>query len=178
MRYFLIFAAFSALFALSNCKSDSAHQASGPDQKDLPMPADPLFKTVQPEESGITFKNTITEDFDMNVMAFAYLYNGGGVGVIDFNNDGLQDVFFTSTSGECKLYQNNGNLKFTDVTTSAGVAAPRGIKSGVAIADVNGDGWQDIYLCRTGPKLVQDRENLLLSIIAMVLSPNRHGNMA
>lgn len=128
---------------------------------DLTPPADALFQKMASSETGITFKNDLKEDWTNNVLTFPYLYNAGGVGVIDVNNDGLQDVYFTSTVGACKLYLNKGNFKFEDISANAGVEASDGIKCGVTIADVNGDGWQDIYLIRTGIIDNDNRRNLL-----------------
>jgi enediyne biosynthesis protein E4 len=124
-------------------------------------PADALFVPVTAAHSGIDFVNRIEEDFKNNIMANSYLYNGGGVGVIDVNNDGLQDLFFVSTQNACKLYLNKGNLQFADITASAGLQTEQGDKTGVCIADVNGDGWQDIYVCRTGLVSNAERSNLL-----------------
>jgi hypothetical protein len=115
----------------------------------------------KPSECGISFSNDITETHENSIMTNSYLYNGGGVGVIDVNNDGLQDLYFVSTQCECQLYQNEGNLKFKDITAQAGVAAKNGDKTGVTVVDINADGWQDIYLCRTGMKSGDLRRNLL-----------------
>lgn len=124
-------------------------------------PADALFQYLPPNETGIDFANTITETHEQNILTNSYLYNGGGVAVLDVNRDGLQDLFFVSTQGSCKLYQNEGGLQFKDITEQAGVGAVEGEKTGVTIADVNADGWQDIYLCRTGMKPSVMRSNLL-----------------
>ena len=126
-----------------------------------PAPPDALFEHLSPGATGVDFENIVEETHENNVLTNSYLYNGGGVGVIDFNNDGLQDLYFTRTQGSCKLYQNLGNLKFQDVTDQAGVQAMEGEKTGVAIADVNADGWQDIYVCRTGMQATDARRNLL-----------------
>ena len=126
-----------------------------------PAPADALFEQLGAGTTGIDFENLVEETHQNNVLTNSYLYNGGGVGVIDFNNDGLQDLYFTRTQGSCKLFQNLGNLKFRDVTDQAGVQAMEGEKSGVAIADVNADGWADIYVCRTGMQPNDVRRNLL-----------------
>lgn len=119
------------------------------------------FELLDPKATGVDFANEVHEDFQMNIITNSYLYNGGGVGVIDVNNDGLQDLFFTSSQGSCKLYMNEGSLKFKDITDKAGVAAKTGIKTGVTIVDINGDGFQDIYICRTGLTPTEDRRNLL-----------------
>ncbi len=124
-------------------------------------PADALFQYLQPAETGIDFANILTETHEQNILTNSYLYNGGGVAVLDINKDGLQDLYFVSTQGSCKLYQNLGGLKFKEVTEAAGVAAREGEKTGVTVVDVNADGWQDLYVCRTGMKPSPLRTNLL-----------------
>ncbi|SDP70974.1 Repeat domain-containing protein [Mucilaginibacter sp. OK268] len=113
----------------------------------------PLFKLLPPEQTNITFRNNLVEDEHLNVLSYEYLYNGGGVAVGDINNDGLEDIFFTSNLGPDKLYLNLGNLKFKDITkeAGAGMAGRTGDwKTGVTMADVNGDGLLDIYICYSG----------------------------
>jgi hypothetical protein len=119
-----------------------------------------LFEKIDSQKSGITFANTVTETKEMNYMNFNYLYMSGGGGVGDFNNDGLPDVYFGATMGANKLYLNKGGFQFDDISEKAGITAPSGIKTGIAVVDINGDGWLDIYQCRTGPK-PEDRGNLL-----------------
>lgn len=113
----------------------------------------PLFKLLTPEETSIKFRNDLVEDEKLNVLSYEYLYNGGGVAVGDINNDGLEDLFFTSNLGPNKLYLNLGNLKFKDITQQAGdglAGRPGDWKTGVTMADVNGDGLLDIYVCYSG----------------------------
>ncbi len=109
----------------------------------------PLFQQVPPAETGIHFSNRITENDTFNILSFEYVYNGGGVGIGDFNNDGLQDVFFTGNMGGNKLYLNRDDFKFEDITETAGVAAKNRWNSGVAVVDINHDGWLDLYVCAT-----------------------------
>ena len=106
----------------------------------------PLFELVPPQASGVTFVNALPEDTAFNILNYLYYYNGGGVAAGDINNDGLPDLYFTSNLGANRLYLNKGNYKFEDVTERAGVAGPAGWKSGVTMADVNGDGFLDIYV--------------------------------
>ncbi len=101
---------------------------------------------MPPEASGITFANTLPEDSAVNIVNYLYYYNGGGVAAGDIDGDGLIDLYFTSNLGSNRLYRNLGNFKFEDVTTRAGVADSVGWKSGVTMADVNGDGRLDIYV--------------------------------
>ena len=99
------------------------------------------------EHTGIWFSNDIEATDTFNVIDFYYIYNGGGVGIGDFNNDGLVDVYFTGNQVGNKLYLNRGNLQFEDVTISARVEAADIWSQGIAIADINQDGWLDIYIC-------------------------------
>jgi enediyne biosynthesis protein E4 len=104
------------------------------------------FKVIPSSESGIDFVNKVAETNDANILDFPYFYNGGGVSVGDINNDGLDDLYFTSNQGSNKLYLNKGNMRFTDITESAGVAGHSDWKTGAVMADVNGDGFLDIYV--------------------------------
>ena len=107
------------------------------------------FDKVSAETSKIIFSNNINETDSVNIMRYDYLYNGGGVGVGDFNNDGLQDLYFTGNMVDDKLYINKGNFVFEDVTIQAGINK-NGWSTGVCIFDINGDGLDDIYVCRSG----------------------------
>jgi hypothetical protein len=106
----------------------------------------PLFELLKPEATGVTFANKLPETADFNVLNYLYYYNGGGVAVGDIDGDGLPDLYFTSNIGPNKLYRNKGNYQFEDITDKAGVADADGWKSGVTMADVNGDGKIDIYV--------------------------------
>ena len=124
-------------------------------------PPNALFQSIPSSQSGINFSNNLKENMEHNIVTNSYLYNGGGVAIADFNNDGLEDLFFTATQESCKLYLNEGNFKFKDITESAGVASPEGDKTGVTILDFNQDGYQDIYITRTGIRIDDTRRNLL-----------------
>ena len=119
-----------------------------------------MFRRVDPAVSGVTFSNDIQEDEQFNMLAFSYIYNGGGVAVGDVNNDGLVDLFFTGNMVSSRLYLNQGNLRFKDVTEAVGVAT-EGWATGVTMVDINQDGWLDIYVCRSGNYDAADRANLL-----------------
>lgn len=120
----------------------------------------PLFTLLPEKQTGIRFQNSITESPEQNVLAYEYFYNGGGVAVGDLNNDGLTDIVFTANIDQPKIYFNQGNLHFEDVTSKSKIRAG-GWKTGVTMADVNADGWLDIYICRSGNGEEAERRNLL-----------------
>lgn len=119
-----------------------------------------LFTELSSAETGIDFINTIRETDTLNMIEYTNFYTGAGVAVGDFNNDGLEDVFFGGNITSSRLYLNMGGLVFRDVTVSAGLSTNRWI-TGIALADVNQDGWLDIYLCVSGSKNPERRKNLL-----------------
>jgi len=108
--------------------------------------APPLFELLSPEATGVRFANTLPENPDFNILNYLYYFDGGGVAVGDINNDGLPDLYFTSNLQRGRLYLNKGNYKFEDVTDRAGVGENGGWATGVTMADVNGDGYVDIYV--------------------------------
>ncbi len=120
-----------------------------------------LFKKIDSGHSGIHFTNTIADNDSLNVLDVENIYNGGGVGIGDFNNDGLQDIYFTGNGVSNKLYLNKGDFTFTDITTEAGVGGDGKWYRGVSVVDINNDGLQDIYVCATLLKDPTQRENLL-----------------
>ena len=118
------------------------------------------FKKVSSETSGITFTNAIIENDQYNMINYSYLYNGGGVGVGDVNNDGLPDIFFTSNQGTCELYLNKKDLHFENITKKANVQT-KGWCTGVTFVDINADGFLDVYVCKSGNCPTDERKNLL-----------------
>ena len=109
-----------------------------------------LFTSLPADKTGINFINRIADTDSLNILDYLYYYNGGGVAVADFNNDGLADIYFTSNRESNKLYLNKGNFSFEDITDKAGVQGKGNWKTGVTVADVNSDGWLDIYVCEVG----------------------------
>jgi enediyne biosynthesis protein E4 len=105
-----------------------------------------LFRPLEAVETGITFENTLVEDSTFNMLTYLYFYNGGGVAAGDVNSDGLVDLYFTGNQLPNRLYLNHGGFSFEDVTESAGVAGRSDWTTGVTMADVNGDGYLDIYV--------------------------------
>lgn len=138
--------AISFLFAIiTGCRNSNNH----------------LFQSVTPGHSGIHFNNTIEDNDSFNVLDVENIYNGGGVGIGDFNNDGLQDIYFSGNTVSCKLYLNQEDFKFKDITEQAGVTGEQRFCRGVSVVDINNDGLMDIYVCATLSKDVRKRENLL-----------------
>ena len=122
-----------ALFALGACSRGAAH---GP----------PLFELLSPKVTGVTFANELPENPDFNIVNYLYYYNGAGVAIGDINNDGLPDLYFTSNLQHNRLYLNKGGYQFEDITDRAGVAGSGAWTTGATMADVNGDGYPDIYV--------------------------------
>ena len=122
----------------------------------------PLFQRLGPGHTGVTFANTITTDDSVNMQSEIFIYNGAGVAVGDIDNDGLPDLFFTGNMVSSRLYLNKGNMRFEDITASAGVKT-NGWSTGAALVDINDDGYLDIYVCVSGLEgsKGKDRANLL-----------------
>jgi hypothetical protein len=120
-----------------------------------------LFKELPAEVTNIKFRNNLTESVDLNIITYEYFYNGGGIAAGDINNDGWIDLYFTGNMVGNKLYLNKGNMVFEDITKQAGVVGHQGWKTGVTMADVNGDGLPDIYVCYSGNGDTNSRRNEL-----------------
>jgi len=122
----------------------------------------PLFMLLTPDRTGVTFTNTITTDDSVNVQTDALVYNGGGVAIGDIDNDGLQDIFLTGNMVSSRLYANNGDMRFTDITESAGVVTHRWAY-GASMVDIDNNGYLDIYVSVSGHEWSppEERANLL-----------------
>jgi len=119
------------------------------------------FTALPFSETGIQFENTLLEDEFFNILTYEYFYNGAGVAAADFDNDGLDDLVFTSNMGNCEIYANKGNFSFVNKTTVSGIANEGKWATGVSIIDINQDGLRDIYLCFSGPYGAIKRKNEL-----------------
>ena len=109
-----------------------------------------VFSKLNSTETGISFINENVDRDTLSILDYLYFYNGAGVAIGDINNDGLPDIYFTSNTNGNKLYLNKGNFKFEDITDKAGVKGNADWTTGVTMADVNGDGLLDIYVCAVG----------------------------
>ena len=121
----------------------------------------PLFEAISSAQSGVHFNNEIKENDSLNVLNVSNIYNGGGVGIGDFNQDGLPDIYFTGNLVPNKLYLNRGDFKFEDVTAASGADGNGKWCRGVSVVDINNDGWPDIYVSATIDTNAEKRKNLL-----------------
>ncbi len=145
---------FALIFFSCNNKPTTNNQQPAANTK-------PLFTRMKASETGIDFRNDLRYDPDFNIYKYRNFYNGGGVAIGDVNNDGLPDIYMTSNMNHNKLYINKGNFKFEEVTVKAGVAGTKAWSTGCTMADVNGDGWLDIYVCNSGDVKGDSRGNEL-----------------
>lgn len=120
-----------------------------------------LFEKVSAVSSGVDFLNELEYDSEFNIYTYRNFYNGGGVALGDVNNDGLLDIYFTGNKVSNRLFLNKGDFQFEDVTETAGVAGARAWSTGVSLADVDGDGWLDIYVCNSGDIDGDNKQNEL-----------------
>jgi hypothetical protein len=145
----------SLTLIITACNKDKKQVSKNQNKKDYVK----IFNKLEPKQTGITFSNKLTETDSLNYFNYAYMYMGGGVAAGDINNDGLIDLFFTGNMVPNRLYLNKGNLKFEDISKQAGMLSGNRWFTGVTMADVNNDGYLDIY-CSVGGKF-KPKENLL-----------------
>lgn len=127
-------------FLLFSCSEDNSEtEAEIPEEGYL-------FESLVADQTGVDFQNTLTETDSLNILEYLYFYNGGGVAIGDINDDGLQDIFFTSNQEANRLYLNQGGMKFLDISKKAGIEGNADWNTGVTMADVNADGYLDIYV--------------------------------
>jgi hypothetical protein len=135
--FLIVFFAFTMSCADSDIKKKKTSDATT------------LFSLVPNTQTGINFKNTVKQDIDFNYIEYVYAFNGAGVAIGDINNDGLEDIYFTSNQDSNKLYLNKGDFKFVDATKQAGLEDSEGWSTGTTMIDINNDGWLDIYVCKS-----------------------------
>src|SRR3954447_5287375 len=122
-----------------------------------------LFEVLDNKATGLNFTNHLSSTDSFNLFKYMYFYNGAGIGVGDFNNDGKVDLFFSSNQGNNSLYLNTGKLHFRDVSAEAKIPKDNAWNTGVSVADVNNDGLLDIYICRVGNyETLKSRNQLLI----------------
>jgi enediyne biosynthesis protein E4 len=124
-------------------------------------PKNEIFKALDAKDTGVDFSNDLKPSGDLNIFNYMYFYNGGGVATADLNNDGKQDLIFTSNQNQNKIYLNKGGLKFEDVSEAANFKNEKGWSTGVSVVDINQDGLLDIYINRVGKFEMLSGHNLL-----------------
>ncbi|MEQ1585750.1 MAG: VCBS repeat-containing protein [Cyclobacteriaceae bacterium] len=149
-RFYISILVVVVAIILASCTSDQNQPT-----------ADQLFQLHPASTTGITFQNELSYTEELNPYTFRSFYNGGGVGLGDFNNDGLIDIFFAGNLVSNKLYLNRGNFKFEDITAPAGLQTEGVWSTGVSVVDINSDGYLDIYVCKSGPPGGARRKNEL-----------------
>ncbi|ETZ24388.1 VCBS repeat-containing protein [Pedobacter sp. V48] len=148
--------ALLSLFSFTSCVNNDKKSS-------IEASTNKLFSLLSPDQTHIDFNNTIIENERANIISYQYFYNGGGVAIGDLNNDGLDDIYFSGNMTKAKLYLNKGNMQFEDITDKAGITEiGLSWKTGVTMADVNGDGRLDIYQCYSGGLPAKNRSNTLL----------------
>jgi hypothetical protein len=148
-----------SMMLLAACTTDKKDEKGLTFDKNIPE--NPVFELLDPSQTGIDFINKIINKENFNIFKYRNFYNGGGVGVGDVNNDGLEDVYLTSNQGSNKLYLNKGDFQFEDITEKAGVSGSKAWSTGVTFVDINQDGLLDIYVCNAGNQKGSDQKNEL-----------------
>ncbi|TNF43500.1 MAG: hypothetical protein EP311_03005, partial [Cytophagales bacterium] len=139
------FILFAALLLLISCKKEN----------------ETLFVRLENSKTGLVFRNDLKYTETVNPYTFRNFYNGAGVAIGDLNNDGLPDIFFARNQTSNRLFLNLGEMKFKDITLEAGLDSEGYWTTGVSMADINGDGLLDLYICKSGPMGGEKRHNEL-----------------
>jgi len=151
----ILILSFAFLLTISSCKEEKEVF-----EKSV---QNPIFKVLNSSESGIDFENELTSSAELNILNYLYFYNGAGVCVSDFSNDGLPDIFLVSNQSQNKLYLNEGQLNFQDQTVNAKIPKTNWA-TGATVVDINQDGLMDIYICQvTGLKGIEAQNQLLIN---------------
>lgn len=161
LRLFFVFLTCSyIIIGAASCGKDSK---LAPVQEEEPTltAANPRLKLLSSEQTGIDFENRIVETYENNITTNINMYNGGGLAIADVNNDGRPDIYFICSNGKNRLYLNEGNLKFKDITEASGLASEEGFETAATAVDINADGWLDFYVCRGGVENNEMRRNKL-----------------
>ncbi|MGB7393221.1 MAG: VCBS repeat-containing protein, partial [Pricia sp.] len=148
MRTIFFLSCFLGILFLFSCTKDKEQE-------------DRLFQKIPSSRSDIHFENTLTDTPELNILTYLYYYNGAGVAAADFNGDGLTDLYFTANQTDDKLYLNQGELKFEEVTQQAKIDNGDGWTTGVTHVDINHDGRLDLYICKVGDYKNLQGRNLL-----------------
>jgi hypothetical protein len=142
-RYFCIVVCIPGIFTFTGCKARYTP-----------------FTSIPADKSGIDFSNDLAESDSHNILSYLYYYNGAGVAIADFNKDGLEDILFTANENSCKIYLNEGEMKFKDITAPAGLNTDFWA-TGATVVDINADSWPDIYISAAGYDDPSTRRNRL-----------------
>jgi hypothetical protein len=145
LNIFYLFSFLLVCFLMASCQQEDSASATATDA------SVPQLSLLPSSETGIDFKNTIVETVERNLGRYDYFFNGSGLAIADFNNDGLQDVFFCGNDTDNRLYLNQGDWKFKDASSTAGFDSKNKWSTGATAVDINEDGWMDIYVCNSGP---------------------------
>ena len=161
MKKIGLFLLATALFSLASCDNKEKKSVNAENTKKTPVIKE-LFELIKPEQSGISFRNEFTPEKEIEFYKFQYQFNGGGVGIADFNNDGKNDIYFTGNEVDNKLYLNKGDFQFEDISQSSGTEMKGAWSNGVCLVDINGDNLIDIYVSKGGMKSADEKKNVML----------------
>lgn len=162
MANFSKIALLATLF-LAACNGDKNNPSSSQMHTEEPTLTanQPILELLPADRTGIDFQNQIIESYENNITTNINMYNGGGMAIADINNDGQQDIYFICSNGKNRLYLNEGNLKFRDITDAARVGSEEGFETAATAVDINSDGFLDFYICRAGVEKNDFRKNKL-----------------